>query len=172
MAKQMSEGEKDQGIKIVDKRRFSDDGAERQENQSESSKGQAALQKPQTASGKTGGQSLAGSLADGGTAESRTAAAGASSDDSAKRQLGGGPAVNFNNFVLGLGTQALVLMGEIPNPETGLVNANLSAAKQTIDILGMLEDKTKGNLDEDEATLLTEVLSSLRLAFVNRLNSK
>ena len=161
----MSDQEKDQGIKIVDKRRFSDEGVEREESASSSSKGEtAAVQKPSERAVESSVQ--AGTVQASAKPEEPTAAEGG-------QRRGGGPAaVNFNNFVLGLGTQALVLLGEIPNPETGLVNANLSAAKQTIDILGMLEEKTKGNLDENEATLLTEVLSSLRLAFVDRVNSK
>ena len=154
----MSDEEKEQSIKVVDKRRFSDDGAAREESATESSKLTAAAEKPAAAE----------------TPRDKTGPAGkdtGSGADTGPRR-GSSPAVNFNNFILGLGTQALVLMGEIPNPETGLVSANLSAAKQTIDILGMLEEKTKGNLVEDEVTLFTEVLSSLRLAFVDRVNSK
>ena len=156
----MSDEEKEQSIKIVDKRRFSDDGAEREESRTESSKVAAPAEKPAAAAKEASQEKAA-------PAE-KVAGAGAESG----QRRSGSPAVNFNNFILGLGTQALVLMGEIPNPETGLVNANLSAAKQTIDILGMLEEKTKGNLAEDEVTLFTEVLSSLRLAFVDRVNSK
>ena len=152
----MSDEEKEQSIKIVDKRRFSDDGAEREESRTESSKVAAPAEKPAAKEAP----------------KEKVAPAEKEAGAESGQRRSGSPAVNFNNFILGLGTQALVLMGEIPNPETGLVNANLSAAKQTIDILGMLEEKTKGNLAEDEVTLFTEVLSSLRLAFVDRVNSK
>ena len=162
----MDEEEKSQGIKVVDKRRFDDSGSAREDSDSGSSKVAAST------SGSTTG---ATSAAERPKSAPPASAEGGGADDgieSQPRRASGSPAVNFNNFVLGLGTQALVLMGEIPNPETGLVSANLSAAKQTIDILGILEAKTTGNLDEDEGKLLTEVLSSLRLAFVNRVNSK
>ena len=159
----MSDQEKDQGIKIVDKRRFSDEGVEREESSSSSSKGE-------TAAGPAERSAQAGTVQS--SAKPSTPKSAPSADEGGQRRAGGAAAVNFINFVLGLGTQVLVLLGEIPNPETGLVSANLSAAKQTIDILGMLEEKTKGNLDEQEATLFTEVLSSLRLAFADRVNSK
>jgi hypothetical protein len=165
----MSDQDKDQGIKIVDKRRFSDDGIEREESSPSSSNGEKAAAQNVT------GAAVAGSVersAQAGKIQSSAKLEEPAASEGGQRRGGGSAAVNFNNFVLGLGTQALVLLGEIPNPETGLVSANLSAAKQTIDILGMLEEKTKGNLDENEATLLTEVLSSLRLAFVDRVNSK
>ncbi len=167
----MDDEEKGQSIKIVDKRRFSDEGEVRENSTAEPSKDTAAKVAPsgERPAARPVVSAAAGQGSSAKTATAQGKPAGTQDDDSQRR---GGPAVNFNNFVLGLGTQALVLMGEIPNPETGLVSANLSSAKQTIDILGMLEDKTKGNLDEDEATLLNEVLSSLRLAFVNRLNSK
>lgn len=76
--------------------------------------------------------------------------------------------LDFASFVMSLAHQAVVLLGEVPNPETNLVATNLEAARQTIDILGILEEKTVGNLDEEEKRLLTEILSSLRMAFVKK----
>jgi hypothetical protein len=81
-------------------------------------------------------------------------------------------AVDFPSFVISLATQALVMLGEIPHPETNLVAKNIPAARQTIDILAMMEEKTKGNLSEDEKQLLEEVLSSLRLTFVRQLSGQ
>lgn len=80
--------------------------------------------------------------------------------------------IDFSSFVVSFATQALVLMGEIPHPETGERVQNLDAAKQTVDILGILDVKTKGNLTELEQKLMDEVLASVRLAFVNASNSK
>lgn len=74
--------------------------------------------------------------------------------------------IDFSSFVIGLANQTLMMLGEIPMPDTGMVAVNREAAKQSIDILGMLEAKTKGNLSGQEANLLAEVLASLRLAFV------
>ncbi|MBP9837715.1 MAG: DUF1844 domain-containing protein [Proteobacteria bacterium] len=76
--------------------------------------------------------------------------------------------IDFVSFLVSLGTQALIMLGEIPNPETRQPSINIEGAKQTIDILGMIAEKTKGNLTAEEDKLLTEILSSLRLSYVKR----
>ena len=82
--------------------------------------------------------------------------------------------VTFSTFLLGLSTQALLHLGEIPNPTSGQVERDLVAAQQVIDILGMLQAKTAGNLDETEAGLLEAVLYDLRMKYVeiSRRNAK
>ena len=62
-------------------------------------------------------------------------------------------------------------IGEIPNPETGKTEKNLPLAKQSIDIIEMLKEKTKGNLDPEEEKLLDIVLYDLRMKYVNALKS-
>ena len=57
-------------------------------------------------------------------------------------------------FIFSLSSSALVHLGEIPEPETNQTNVDLPIAKQIIDTLGMLQEKTKGNLDPDEERLL------------------
>jgi hypothetical protein len=74
--------------------------------------------------------------------------------------------VTFSTFLLGLSTQALVLLGEIPNPASGAVEIDLMAAKQVIDIVGVLETKTQGNLDPAEQGLIESVLYELRMRYV------
>lgn len=74
--------------------------------------------------------------------------------------------INFPNFILSLMTQALMHMGEIPDPITQQAHRDLGLAKQTIDLIGLLEQKTKGNLNKDEEHLMSEVLYRLRLQFV------
>ena len=76
------------------------------------------------------------------------------------------PPVNFTNFVLSLSTSALFHFGDFPDPEGGTVQKNLPAVKQTIDILDMLNEKTKGNLDENENKLIQGVLYELKMRFV------
>jgi len=76
------------------------------------------------------------------------------------------PPVNFANFVLSLSTSALYHFGDFPDPDSGQSRKNLAAAKQTIDILDMLRDKTKGNLDESEHQLIEGVLYELKMRFV------
>jgi len=72
----------------------------------------------------------------------------------------------FSSFVLSLSTTALVHLGEIADPSTGKSEVSLDAAQQMIDILSMLQEKTRGNLTGDEARLLEAVLYDLRIKFV------
>jgi hypothetical protein len=76
------------------------------------------------------------------------------------------PKVNFATFVISLSSSVLVYLGEIEDPESGAKLINLPVAKQTIDILGMLEEKSRGNLNQDEEHLLKNILYDLRLRFV------
>ncbi len=74
--------------------------------------------------------------------------------------------VTFSTFVLGLSTQALLHLGEIPNPMTHALERDLGAAKHVIDILGILQEKTRSNLEPGEASLLDSVLYDLRMRYV------
>jgi hypothetical protein len=76
------------------------------------------------------------------------------------------PEVNFATFVFSLSSSAILHFGEIPDPMTGKKKKNLPMAKQTIDILAMLEEKTKGNLADDESQLLKNILYDLRMRYV------
>ncbi len=76
--------------------------------------------------------------------------------------------VDFGTFVLSLGSSALVHLGEIHHPETSEAKENLALARQTIDLLAMLEEKTKGNLSEHESRFLRDLLADLRLKFVEK----
>ena len=78
------------------------------------------------------------------------------------------PEVSFSTFVLSLSSSALLHLGEIPEPSTGAKNEDLPLAKQTIDILGMLSEKTMGNLTEDEKNLLSNILYDLRMCYVKK----
>lgn len=76
--------------------------------------------------------------------------------------------VSFNAFVVSLATTAAVHFGDLPDPSTGdRSGANLEAAGQAIEMLAMLEVKTRGNLTEDEAAFLQRVLYELRVRFVD-----
>jgi hypothetical protein len=78
------------------------------------------------------------------------------------------PPIDFATFVLSLAHSARMHLGEEPHPETNKVETDLPVAKQNIDILGLLEDKTKGNLTGDEERLLAQVLFDLRMRYVER----
>jgi hypothetical protein len=76
------------------------------------------------------------------------------------------PPISFTNFVLSLSTSALFHFGDFPDHEGGKTEKNLPAAKQTIDILDMLGERTKGNLNENENQLIQGVLYELKLRYV------
>ena len=78
------------------------------------------------------------------------------------------PPVSFITFILSLAQSAMVLMGEAPEPESGRIITNLSEAKHTIDILAMLDCKTRGNLSSEEKAVLDSLLCDLRLIFVKK----
>jgi hypothetical protein len=79
------------------------------------------------------------------------------------------PEINFATFIFSLNSSVLVHLGLIEDPATGKKEKNLPVAKQTIDILGMLEEKTRGNLSEDEDKLLKNILHDLRLMYVKEM---
>ncbi len=76
------------------------------------------------------------------------------------------PPVNFSTFVLSLNSSALVHLGEMPGPGETECSVDLVLARHSIDVLAMLEEKTRGNLTEDEENLLRRVLYELRVKFV------
>jgi hypothetical protein len=76
------------------------------------------------------------------------------------------PAVDFHTFVLSLGSSALLHLGELEHPDVGAPQKDLPLAKHTIDILVMLEEKTKGNLTAAEEKLIGSLLYDLRLRYV------
>jgi hypothetical protein len=80
------------------------------------------------------------------------------------------PQINFQTFVLSLNSSVLVQLGIIEDPVTGIKEKNLSLAKQTIDILAMLDEKTKGNLDKHEEMMLKNILYDLRMMYVREIS--
>jgi len=77
------------------------------------------------------------------------------------------PEIDFGMFVMSLASSVLVHLGEIEHPESRERQPNLPLAKQTIDILGMLRDKTRGNLTEPESQMLENLLYDLRMKYVD-----
>jgi len=76
------------------------------------------------------------------------------------------PEVTFSNFVFSLTTQALIQLGEIQDPESKRAMKSLPSAKQTIDLIGMLREKTSGNLTKEEEALIDNALYDLRIRYV------
>jgi len=76
--------------------------------------------------------------------------------------------ITFASFVIGLSTQALAHLGEIAHPEHGRREVDLMGARHIIDILGLLQEKTSGNLDDGERALLESALYDLRMLYVQK----
>ncbi len=168
--------EEKEGIKVVDRRRFSESGDTRQgvadqraaEENSSSNKNIHASpeQKPHSMAGPE----IQASEISGPGARKSEQSLDAQKPVRPKRPARQGE-VDFASFVISLGTQTLVMLGEIPNPETNLVSVNIEAARQTIEILAMIEEKTEGNLTQEESRLIGEVLAGLRLAFARKVEN-
>ncbi len=76
------------------------------------------------------------------------------------------PEINFSSFIFSLSTSALIQLGEVEDPFTQKKSRNLPLAKQTIDLIGMLKEKTKGNLTSEEEKFLDQILFDLRMRYV------
>ncbi|MBW1888016.1 MAG: DUF1844 domain-containing protein [Deltaproteobacteria bacterium] len=86
-----------------------------------------------------------------------------STDDEQRGPL---PEVNFNSLIFSLSSSALLHIGEIADPHTGEKRKDLALAKHTIDIIAMLKEKTKGNLNEEEEKFSDNILTDLRWRYV------
>ena len=76
------------------------------------------------------------------------------------------PEIDFVNLIFSLSTSVLIQLGEIQDPMTQQSGKNLPLAKQTIDIIGMLREKAKGNLTQDEEKVIENILYDLRIRYV------
>jgi len=135
--------DKDKGFKVQDRRRFSAEGELKPEHRGQEEPRAAAAAEPASAAA-SGPQAAPGT--------------GSATADRSE--------INFATFIVGLSTQALLHLGEIPDPTSNHPVRDLAAAQQLIDILGLLRDKTRGNLDRDEAGLLDSILFDLRMKYV------
>lgn len=142
MATEESE-EKGRGFKVQDRRRFSAEGEARPEAESPA--------EPEASDAKPAGG-----------AESTEKISPRTSQARPETE----PEITFVTFVVGLSSEALAALGEMPDPATGERRRDLRAAQQLIDIIGLLRDKTRGNLDQDEQSLLEAILFDLRMKYV------
>jgi Domain of unknown function (DUF1844) len=82
-------------------------------------------------------------------------------------------ALSFTAFVLSLASTAAIHFGDLPDPQTGeLLEPNLEGAEQMIEILSLMEEKTRGNLTAEERQVLEQVLYELRMRFVEMKDDK
>lgn len=76
------------------------------------------------------------------------------------------PEIDFSSFIISLSTSVYIHLGDIPDPVTNKTVINLAMAKQTIDIIAMLKEKTEGNLTKEEDQIIDDMLYNLRMKFV------
>ncbi len=117
---------------------------------------------------RRGGGSETGAQASGPSASPKPAAL---SESDAAHQAPAFP-VTFSSFVISLGSSSLMLMGEKLDPQQQAVPVNLPQAKEIIDLLSVLEEKTKGNLTSEEQTVLRDMLYALRMKYVSLSSGK
>jgi hypothetical protein len=82
------------------------------------------------------------------------------------------PSLNFSTFVMTLSMSCMQQLGKIANPVTNEVNKDLFGARQTIDLIQILAEKTKGNLTKDEEDLIKSSLTNLRLTYADEIGRK
>jgi hypothetical protein len=182
-----SEDESSKGYKIQDRRRFSAEGELKPEFSGADEP--AAAAKPAAASpaaakpdapppggslhGAGGAHAFAQPQQQTGASQPQAAAArgyaaarsvaGEAHPSEAGAEMG---EISFGAFLMSLSTEALVHLGEMTDPSVGQAQRDLAMAQQLIDILGMLREKTRGNLDHDEQALLDAILFDLRMKYV------
>jgi hypothetical protein len=144
-----SMSDNDSGFTVKDKRHFSPEGEPLSDQEETGQPEQAAAQAEPEAPAEP---------AEAGTADQ--------AGPEARGGRHGLPPVDFSGFILSLSHAALMHMGQAPDPQTGQAVLNLDLARHTIDTIAMLQDKTKGNLDQDEQRLMDNALSQLRMIFV------
>ncbi|PYV08406.1 MAG: DUF1844 domain-containing protein [Acidobacteria bacterium] len=76
------------------------------------------------------------------------------------------PRIDFPSYLISYYSQALLFLGEVPNPVTKVVEQDLEGVRHTVDILEMIQEKTKGNLSSEEVQLLDSVLYEIRMKFM------
>jgi hypothetical protein len=89
-----------------------------------------------------------------------------------KDQMGSAQAIDFTTLIMSLASSALVSLGRVPDPETGTVQKNFVFAHQNIDIIHLLQEKTRGNLSTDEERLVEQILYELRMSYISALKDE
>ena len=128
--------EKNKGFKVQDRRRFDSEGEARSETEAQEPPATAAQAAPEAPSSPP------------------------------QPEIHEHVEMSFSTFLVGLSTEALAALGEMPDPVSGQRRRDLGAARQFIDIIGILRDKTRGNLDREEQNLIEAILFELRMKYV------
>ena len=156
-------------FKVVDRRPFNPDGSPRELSEQEKEEAERAANAAEVEDAAA--QVLASEPAPP-PAEPQGKAAPARSEE--PHSHGGDPLddpTSFLSLVMSLASNAATNLGMMPHPVTGETEVDLQTAKHWIDVLGMLEQKTKGNLDRQEAVTLENLLADLRMQYVSFTNA-
>jgi len=141
----MAEHEGDKGFVVRDRRRFAGEAATTSETEGTPPPGAA--------------QAAADALRGGPRGPSPEQEPGAP-------QAAGYRPIDFTTFIFSLGSSAMMHLGDAPHPETGVVRKDLALARETIDLIAMLREKTKGNLTAEEDRFIGALLYDLRMRFI------
>jgi len=144
------EKQSDPGFRVVDRRRFTDEGTARADVE-EREKEPAA----DTATSPTQAQSVRSETDKAGKGDRSPPLAGQTR-----------PPIDFLTFAVSLATNALAALGLLPKEQAHGLPKSPELAREYIDILAMLQEKTRGNLSPQEAASLTQLLTDLRLQYV------
>ena len=151
----MSEEEKkDQGFRVSDRRRFTvaEDGAPAEEGKAKEEE-KAAQEEGKQPEPKE-------------ESPPEQAEAAGQAKEAEKKEPASLPEIDFATFVVSLSTSVLIHLGVVADPVSSEQKKDLALAKQTIDMLGMLQEKTRGNLTKEEGQLLESMLYDLRMRYV------
>jgi|SRR5579862_773223 len=149
----MEEQEDKRGFKVQDRRRFSAEGETKEGGEAPPERSESIDIKSKPGAGGSG-------------AEAASKPAASAHAESNRQSSEPPPELTFAAFLWSLSEQALAALGEVPDPMSGKVSHDLTMAQQMIDIIAMLRDKTRGNLDPEEQAMLKEILSSLQMKYV------
>jgi hypothetical protein len=144
----MEDSEDKRGFKVQDRRRFSAEGETKEGGDAPSASSEPLEIKSRP------------------EAEPASRPAAAAQSAASQQSSEPPPELTFAAFLWSLSEQALAALGEIPDPMSGKVTSDLVLAQQMIDIIIMLRDKTRGNLDAHEQAMLKEILSGLQMKYV------
>ena len=136
----MESEEKSKGFQVRDKRRFTETGEARDQNEAEEARAETPPEAPSAA-------------------PARPARGGEDYEPTP---------ITLSTFLVSLSTQALVLLGEMPNPATGELEPDLGGVQEIIDLIAMLKEKTRGNVDAQETQLFEKILYDLRMLYVEK----
>lgn len=163
-------GDEQSSFKVTDRRLFNADGSPRDIDRS----AEPAQEETVAADQPVTAKAEAATAAAGATAreeDSKTAQSSSgegSSEDAGDEDLpGANDPASFINFLMSLATNAAAALGMMPHPATGESGVELELAKHWIDVLGMLRQKTRGNLEPKEDQMFEGILADLRMQYVS-----